>query len=203
MEDASPPENRGDSLAAQIRSLSQEGPLPPERQLAEQLGVNRYVLRKALRDLRAGREIPSSRPRNAGRGRSGLDAAVEARPALHEQPLRPEGGQEQFDVIERRARPVDGTAFGTGHPDPVSGGDRNAGMAGSGQCGAGLPVHGGGRGGQQRHGGAQDERDRAYQIGQTHGSLQSSNSALAKRAPVCAALKGIPVASRIKRIRIT
>ncbi|MGK9053005.1 FadR/GntR family transcriptional regulator [Neorhizobium petrolearium] len=56
-------------VAQQILDISAaEGKLPAERVLAEQLGVNRYVLRKALRLLRASAEIPASRPRsNAAR----------------------------------------------------------------------------------------------------------------------------------------
>ncbi|TMV80974.1 FadR family transcriptional regulator [Thioclava sp. BHET1] len=60
-------ENQIDAVSRQIRDMSDEGPLPAERQLAEQLGVNRYVLRKALGELRATQEIPESRPRNQGK----------------------------------------------------------------------------------------------------------------------------------------
>lgn len=55
-------------LVQRIRELADAGtPLPAERVLAERLGVSRYVLRKALQQLRARDEIPASRPRNAGR----------------------------------------------------------------------------------------------------------------------------------------
>lgn len=52
-------------LAQQVRNITEnEGKLPAERVLADQLGVNRYVLRKALRLLRATAEIPARRPRS-------------------------------------------------------------------------------------------------------------------------------------------
>lgn len=47
-----------------ILGLAKEGPVPPERQLAERIGVNRYLLRKALSALRSEKKIPKSRPRN-------------------------------------------------------------------------------------------------------------------------------------------
>lgn len=54
-------------VARQVLNVSAaEGKLPAERVLADQLGVNRYVLRKALRLLRASSEIPASRPRSIG-----------------------------------------------------------------------------------------------------------------------------------------
>src|SRR6218665_2313918 len=55
-----------ETVAEQLRSISAGGArLPAERVLAEQLGVNRYVLRKALRLLRAADEIPATRPRKS------------------------------------------------------------------------------------------------------------------------------------------
>lgn len=56
-----------DDLIAQIRLLARDEKLPPERQLAERLQVNRYVLRKALSQLRRTDEIPPSRPRRPAR----------------------------------------------------------------------------------------------------------------------------------------
>lgn len=51
-------------VAQQILDISSaEGKVPAERVLADQLGVNRYVLRKALRLLRASAEIPVNRRR--------------------------------------------------------------------------------------------------------------------------------------------
>lgn len=70
------------SVVERIRDLSAEGPLPAERQLAEQLGINRYMLRKALAVLRAEEEIPASRPRNSGRLRKSTHAiALASSPA--------------------------------------------------------------------------------------------------------------------------
>lgn len=62
-----------EDVTARIRALSTAGRLPAERALAEQLGVNRYVLRKALIALRTSEQIPASQPRNPGkrRGRPG------------------------------------------------------------------------------------------------------------------------------------
>ena len=57
-------------IAAQIRALASDGRLPAERDLADRLGVNRYVLRKALDGLRQKEEIPASRPRNRGKRRT-------------------------------------------------------------------------------------------------------------------------------------
>lgn len=57
-----------DIVVQKIRDLSADGAaLPAERVLAEMMGVNRYALRKALTLLRAGDEIPASRPRSSGR----------------------------------------------------------------------------------------------------------------------------------------
>ncbi|MEI4473830.1 FadR/GntR family transcriptional regulator [Frigidibacter sp. MR17.24] len=64
-----------DEVAERIRALSGEGRLPAERALADRLGVNRYVLRKALGQLRAGDEIPASQPRNRGKRRAAGIAA--------------------------------------------------------------------------------------------------------------------------------
>lgn len=55
-------------LIEKIRLMAREEKLPPERQLAERLQVNRYVLRKALSQLRSMNEIPPSRPRAPARG---------------------------------------------------------------------------------------------------------------------------------------
>lgn len=59
-----------DEVVERIREMSSEGSLPAERVLADRLGVNRYVLRKALGALRAGDEIPASQPRNRGKRRT-------------------------------------------------------------------------------------------------------------------------------------
>ncbi|MEI4487882.1 FCD domain-containing protein [Frigidibacter sp. MR17.14] len=59
-----------DDVVERIRRISGEGRLPAERVLADQLGVNRYILRKALGQLRAGDEIPASQPRNRGKRRA-------------------------------------------------------------------------------------------------------------------------------------
>lgn len=56
-------------LAERIRANWPEGtPLPAERRLAEQLGVNRYTLRRALQLLREQGEIAPARPRARKRG---------------------------------------------------------------------------------------------------------------------------------------
>lgn len=69
-------------VVERIRDISGNGPLPAERQLAEQLGVNRYMLRKALASLRVVDVIPASRPRNNGRPRKSTHAiALASSPA--------------------------------------------------------------------------------------------------------------------------
>lgn len=69
-------------VVERIRIMAETGPLPAERQLAEQFGVNRYMLRKALASLRVEEEIPAPRPRNNGRRRPGPhDLAMMTSPA--------------------------------------------------------------------------------------------------------------------------
>ncbi len=59
-----------ESVVKKIRDLTSDGgSLPAERILADRIGVNRYAVRKALSLLRAGSEIPASRPRSSGRRR--------------------------------------------------------------------------------------------------------------------------------------
>ncbi|MBY3239426.1 FadR family transcriptional regulator [Rhizobium laguerreae] len=48
-----------------ILALAENGAFPPERQLAEQIGVSRHVLRKALSTLRDDDRIPETRSRNS------------------------------------------------------------------------------------------------------------------------------------------
>jgi DNA-binding FadR family transcriptional regulator len=59
-----------EGVIRKIRDLTDDGGrLPAERILADRIGVNRYAVRKALSMLRAGAEIPASRPRSSGRRR--------------------------------------------------------------------------------------------------------------------------------------
>jgi DNA-binding FadR family transcriptional regulator len=46
-----------------ILGFADSGEFPPERQLAEQIGVSRHLLRKALSNLRGENKIPESRAR--------------------------------------------------------------------------------------------------------------------------------------------
>lgn len=75
------PEMTVADVVERIRIIAETGPLPAERLLAEQLGVNRYTLRKALAELRVGAEIPASRPRNQGKQRSAQSIAMLTSPA--------------------------------------------------------------------------------------------------------------------------
>lgn len=63
-----------EDVVVRLRALSGDGPLPAERALAQLLGVNRYVLRKALGTLREAEEIPASQPRNRGTRRLSASA---------------------------------------------------------------------------------------------------------------------------------
>ncbi|WP_342364176.1 FadR/GntR family transcriptional regulator [Terrarubrum flagellatum] len=47
-----------------ILGMTENGPFPPERQMAERIGVSRHLLRKALAALRDESKIPDSRPRS-------------------------------------------------------------------------------------------------------------------------------------------
>jgi DNA-binding FadR family transcriptional regulator len=56
--------NSIEAVTQAILGLAEEGGFPPERQLAERIGVSRHLLRKALVTLRDENKIPESRPRN-------------------------------------------------------------------------------------------------------------------------------------------
>lgn len=49
-----------------IVDVYKESPFPPERNLAESLGISRHLLRKALSSLRDENRIPETRPQPAG-----------------------------------------------------------------------------------------------------------------------------------------
>ncbi|MCM2472443.1 FadR family transcriptional regulator [Rhizobium sp. CG5] len=54
-----------DDVTEAILGLAEGGDFPPERQLAERIGVSRHLLRKALTTLRNDNRIPENRPRNS------------------------------------------------------------------------------------------------------------------------------------------
>lgn len=53
-----------------ILGMTENGPFPPERQMAERIGVSRHLLRKALATLREENRIPDISPRS-GKASSG------------------------------------------------------------------------------------------------------------------------------------
>lgn len=57
------PPNSIEEVAQAILGLAEAGDFPPERQLAERIGVSRHLLRKALSTLRDDNLIPESRSR--------------------------------------------------------------------------------------------------------------------------------------------
>jgi DNA-binding FadR family transcriptional regulator len=61
---AKAPLNSIEDVTEAILGLAEGGDFPPERQLAERIGVSRHLLRKALLTLRDEDRIPGSRPRN-------------------------------------------------------------------------------------------------------------------------------------------
>lgn len=60
-----------EDVVQRLTELAETGPLPAERVLAEQLGVNRYALRKALTTLRKSDAIPHRVPRRSGKRKTG------------------------------------------------------------------------------------------------------------------------------------
>ncbi|MEN3150016.1 FCD domain-containing protein [Neorhizobium sp. IRAMC:178] len=63
--DAKNPPSSIEEVTQAILGLAENGDFPPERQLAEQIGVSRHLLRKALSTLRDDNRIPEIRGRSA------------------------------------------------------------------------------------------------------------------------------------------
>ncbi|MBP2561307.1 DNA-binding FadR family transcriptional regulator [Neorhizobium galegae] len=63
--DVKNPPNSIEEVTQAILGLAENGDFPPERQLAEQIGVSRHMLRKALSTLRDDNRIPETQSRNA------------------------------------------------------------------------------------------------------------------------------------------
>lgn len=59
------PLNSIEEVTQAILSVAEGGYFPPERQLAERIGVSRHLLRKALSTLRDDNRIPESKPRSS------------------------------------------------------------------------------------------------------------------------------------------
>lgn len=63
--DVKNPPSSIEEVTQAILGLAENGEFPPERQLAEQIGVSRHLLRKALSTLRNENRIPETRSRSA------------------------------------------------------------------------------------------------------------------------------------------